>query len=534
MKKTPQEIFAEYNDGVQFKSSLGSKGLYEQSKINERFFIGDQWHGARCGNDRPLVRHNVIKRIGEYKMSQVLSAPVSVRFSADGIPEAGATSGGVRSYKEKIAADPDFRFDGNADTAEINAVLSALGSYRNVTAERVGLDALCSRALKKAYISGSSVLYTYWDSSLHTAVGVNGNVTPKGDICCEVLDIENVYFADPYLEDVQSQPYIIIASMRDIDTVRREAKSRGIYGDVGTPDSDGKILVLTKLYKEYKDNGEVSVHCIKVTEKSVLRRDFNTGLHLYPLSLLRWDERQNMVYGESEVTYLIPNQIAINRMITANVWAAMTMGMPLMVVNGDTVTDEVTNDPGQIIRIYGTNEDVSGAVKYITPPDFCTNFGENINNLIENTMTQSGANTVALGDSNPDNAAALATMRDAATMPMRLIKQRYYAFIEELSRIWADFWFAYYGNRKIRIEDENGLWYLPFDAARYNNLYLTARVDVGADNIYSVAESIAMLGTLFDNGIITKRQYLKRLPAGIVPDIDGLIIECEEEGNDGV
>lgn len=534
MKKTPQEIFSEYNEGVSFKNSLGAKGLYEQSKINERFFIGDQWYGAKCGNDRPLVRHNIIKRIGEYKMSQVLSAPISVRFSADGIPESGAVTGSIRSYKEKMSANPEFKFEGNPDTAEINAVFSALSSYRNVTAERVGFESLCHRALKKAYISGSSVLYTYWDSSLHTAINSKGDISPNGDICCEVLDIENVYFADPYLEDIQSQPYIIIASLRDINSVRREARAYGFLGDVGIPDADGKILVLTKLYKEYKDNGEVSVHCIKVTEKAFIRQSFDTLLSLYPLSVFRWDERQNMAYGESEVTYLIPNQIAINRMITANVWAAMTMGMPLMVVNGDTVTDEVTNDPGQIIRIYGTNEDVSGAVKYVTPPDFCTSFGDNINNLIENTLTQSGANTVVLGDSRPDNAAALASMRDAATMPMRLIKQRYYSFIEQISRIWADFWFKYYNNRKIRIEDENGIWYLPFDASRYSNLYLTARVDVGADNEYSVNESIAMLGTLLENGIITKKQYLKRLPSGIVPDIDGLIIECEESSDDGI
>ncbi len=535
MKKTPKEIFSEYNDGVQFKTSLGTKGLYEQNRINERFFIGDQWHGAKCGNDRPLVRHNIIKRIGEYKMSQVLSGPVSVRFSADGIPETGASQSSIRSYKEKIATDPDFCFEGRPDTAEINAVLSALGSYRDVTAERVGLDMLCHKALRKAYISGSGVIYTYWDPAVHTATDGFGKKTVTGDICSEVLDIENVYFADPYLESVQSQPYIILASLRDINAVYREAKSYGIYGDIGKPDANGKILVLTKLYKEYKDNGEVSVHCIKVTENAIIRNAFNTGLRMYPLALFRWDERRNMIYGESEITYLIPNQIAINRMITANVWAAMTMGMPLMVVNGDTVTSEVSNDPGQIIRIYGTNEDVSGAIKYITPPDFCTDFGENINNLIDNTLSQSGANTVALGDSNPDNATALAAVRDAATMPMRLVRQRYYAFVEELSRIWADFWFTYYGSRKLCIKDENGMWYLPFDASRYKDLYLIAGIDAGPDSEYSVAESIAMLKSLFENGIITRRQYLKRLPIGIIPDVDGLISECGEDGkNDRV
>ena len=74
----PEQIFEEYETGRTFKSGLGRKGLYEQGKINERFYIGDQWHGARCGNDRPLVRHNVIKRIGDYNMAVVASNPVTV------------------------------------------------------------------------------------------------------------------------------------------------------------------------------------------------------------------------------------------------------------------------------------------------------------------------------------------------------------------------------------------------------------------------------------------------------------------------
>ena len=79
-------IYQEYSEGISYKSAIGNRGLFEQNRINERFFIGDQWYGAKCGNERPLVRHNVIKRIGDYKMSQVLSSPIAVKFSADGIP----------------------------------------------------------------------------------------------------------------------------------------------------------------------------------------------------------------------------------------------------------------------------------------------------------------------------------------------------------------------------------------------------------------------------------------------------------------
>ena len=61
----PEQVQAEYRTGVDYKRQLGERGLYEQNRINERFYAGDQWHGVNCGDSRPLVRHNIIKRIGD-------------------------------------------------------------------------------------------------------------------------------------------------------------------------------------------------------------------------------------------------------------------------------------------------------------------------------------------------------------------------------------------------------------------------------------------------------------------------------------
>ena len=540
MKINPAEIFKEYENGVNFKNSIGAKGLYEQSKINERFFIGDQWHGANCGNERPLVRHNVIKRIGDFKMAQVLSAPLSVNFSADGIPNTVGIKAKKNIY-EKMSESNQMQFLGAADNDEINLVMSALSNYQKVTAERVGLNELCSNLLKNAYITGTGILYTYWDSDIDTGLYADElhNSHIKGDIKCEVLDSLNVYFGDPALTSVQEQPYIIIAGRHSLLSVINEADRFGGQVSLISKNTkfneDGKVLVLTKLFKSVNKDGHTTVKCLKVTQNGVVRHVFDTGLNLYPISIFNWENRSDRIYGESEVTYLIPNQIAINRMITAQVWSAMTSGMPMMVVNGDTVTGELTNDPGQIIKIYGSNEDVSGAVKYVTPPDFSSNFTRSISDLIDNTLTQSGANEVALGDSRPDNAAALITMQKAATLPLQLIKNRFYSFVEDFSRIWVDFWISKYGNRRIKIEDQNGIWYMPFNAQRYKNLIITARVEVGPDNVYSTADSINTLTALYEKGVINKKQYLKRLPVGIVPDLSGLLLEIqseEEEQND--
>ena len=522
MNNKPFEIYSEYRAAADFKAGLGQRGMYEQNRINERFYIGDQWYGAKCGNDRPLVRHNVIKRIGEYKISQILSNPLTVGFSAEGVPT--ALEGGV-----------------NRDAEEINGVMSLLGGYYNVTAERVSLNQLYEQVLRNAYVTGTGVLYTYWDGEIRTGLYADEEKTSqiKGDIACEVLNIENVFFGDPYVTEVQKQPYIIISSCRETEEVIREARRHG--ADISTLRAiedgaiDGKITVVTKLYKEYKADGVYTIKSVKVTENAVVRKDFDTGLRLYPVSLFSWERYGGMIYGESEITYLIPNQIAINRMITANVWSAMTSGMPMLVVNGDTVPDGITNEPGQIIKVFGTNEEVAGAVRYVAPPDFSKNFDSSVQSLIENTLNQSGANEVALGDSRADNATALMTMRDAAVMPLQIIKNRFYSFAEDISRIWADFWVAYYGTRKIKLSDDKGIHYRTFDAERLKGRIINAKIEVGAGTVYSERESTNTLITLYEKGIIDRVQLLKRLPEGIVPDKNGLINDAKEEKTyDGV
>lgn len=510
MNLKPIEIFSQYRKGCEFKASLGNKGLVEQNKINERFYMGDQWYGARCGTDKPLVRHNVVKRIGDYKMSQILKDKTTLSFSAEGV----------------------------TDETEVNDVMSALEDYYTVTCERVNFSALASNVLKNAYISGTSLLYTYWNPLIPTGTFADDKKTLaiKGDISCELLKVEDVVFGDPYCEDIQNQPYIIISANKNKNSVLREAR---LYGaDLNTLNLieesavGDKVLVLTKLYKTYNKKGEIDVKGIKVTSNAVVRPEFSLGLRLYPLAELKWESKTACAYGESEITYLIPNQIAINRLITANVWSSLSTGLPIMLVNGDTVNEKITNDPGQIIKIYGSNEDVAGAVKYVTPPSYIKEFDDSINTLINNTLTQSGANEVALGDSKADNATALITMRDAALMPLNIVKNRYYCFLEEVARIWADFWVTHYGKRNLKLKTAEKYTYISFDAEKYRQLIINAKIDVINDTIYTEKEQLDILLTLFDKGIITKAQLIDRIPKGMVKNLNEIL--REESTNDGV
>ena len=551
IKTEPKAIFSEYEQGNTYKASVGKLGLFEQTKMNERFFVGDQWYGAQCGNERPLVRQNIIKRIGEFKMASVGAAPVTVNYTADGIPN----TNDIKKQGEEVRAQmmgADWQAPkAQPDPVEVSIITEALSGYQKICAERVKFDVKNEQLLRNAYISGTGIAYTYWDDDIDTGLYADEGRTQKikGDIAFEILDIENVIFGDPNNDDVQSQPYILISQRLDVESVRREAKRNRLSADDILPDGatqynsgdrgeqeptdSRRVTVITKLYKEWdKDGSAFKVMAVKVTEKATVRKPWNIGLTMYPIAKFCWERRRSSAYGDSEITYLIPNQIAINRMVTAECWSAITVGMPKMIVNGNIIdeTTRITNDPGQIIRVYGTAEDPApSAISYVAPPYVAAQYQNIVNDIINNTLSSSGANDAALGDIRPDNAAAIIQMREAALQPMQVYQNRYYAFVEEVARIWADFWINKYGNRSLKIETRNGAEYMPFDAERYKNLVLTARVDVGASTLWSESVVISTLDGLLSAQIITPEQYLERMPKGIIPRLTELIEDIKQQ-----
>lgn len=554
IKLDPSEIFKEHDAAISFKSGMTDKGLFEQARKNERFYIGDQWYGAKVSRDRPLVRHNVIKRIGEYKMAMLSSSPVTANYSAEGIPntaqmrdvvdENGLTGDKFDQVKQQLQTGDATGFAQMNENDQINLMMDALSNYYNVTAERLRFNAKCEQALRNAYITGTGVLYTYWDDQVKTGLYADDgkNVPITGDIECEVLNIENVDFGDPNEDDVQRQPFIILAQRKSVGEVKREAKQNGIstadiesikpdseynnygYGaDTAEPADSKKCTVLTKLYKEYKDDGSYKIMGIKVVKSCVIRKPWDLAIKLYPIAKFCWERRQACAYGESEITYLIPNQISINRMLTASVWAVMMLGMPNLLVNADAIDQPITNTPGQIIKYTGAAQDFGNAIQYVTPPNFSAQFDNNVQSLIQNTLSMAGANDAALGDLRADNMSAIIAVREAATMPLQVFRNRYYQFIEDTARIWAQFWVNLYGQRAIQIKDKAGTYYVPFDGERYKNLMISVRIDVGASTLWSESQSIQTLDSLLKSQVIDVLDYLERLPNGVIPDLTGLI-----------
>ena len=540
IKLKPKHIWCEYESGQQYKNGIGDKGIHDQARINERFFVGDQWHGVNAGNEKPLTRRNIIKRIGEYKMATVGAAPIAVNYSAEGVPNTFDLNE-INAIKTQMMGGEVPQ--GKTSDMEVAVVMNALTDYFKITAERLKYDDKKDQLLRNAYISGTGILYTYWDGTVKTGLYADEGRTMaiKGDIDCEVLDIENVVFGDPNNEVVESQPYIIIARRLNVEAVRREAERYGVATDEIVPDgaygyyknagdrgeeepSDSqRVTVLTKLYKKYDEEGNCTVWGITTTENAVVRPEWNLLIHRYPIAKFVWERRRSCAYGDSEITYQIPNQIALNQAHSISVWAMQNTGMPKTVINGDLLPDGISNDPAEVLKIYGSAEDMMSAVRYIAPPNYGAAFINFTDAFAQNVLMDNGANDVALGNFRPDNATAIVQAREAAIAPMQMYQNRFYSANEDVARIWADFWITMYGKRSIKVNDGGNTRYMVFDAQRYRDLVITARIDVGASTLWSEAVSIANLGNLLSGQMISFIEYLERIPKGLIPDVNGLI-----------
>ncbi len=538
-KLSPKAIWTEYEKARSYKSSIGSLGLYEQAKKNERFMLGDQWNGADIG-DIPKVCLNVVKQIGDFKVSNIISNPCTAIYDFDGVPThlEAQRSPNVEEINAIMADVRQKQVDFNV---EHQAVATALTAHFRSVWERCKMDKLNQRGVRKAYISGSYVLYLYFDTSIKT--GLYSDVAREnaitGDIAAEILDIANVYFGDHAECEVQRQPWIIISQRKALETVQREmvekngrpqAEADGIKADDenddvgnyngGDSELQDYVTVLTRFWKDEK--GEV--WAIQSVKQAIVKDKWKINMSQYPIALFNWDETDNCIYGHSEITELIPNQIAINRMVALEILSEMTMGMPKIIYNSNAITQEITNDPGQIIEVEdGT--DVQNAFRFVSPAQISPNWNRAQQNLIDNTKTISGATAVALGDVRPENTSAIVALREAANMPLQPILNRYYSFIEDVARIIGEFILRSYGKRSLRVETNGQVQYVPFDADRYKDMMLSVRIEVGPSTLWATSTVISTLDNLLQTGKIDIVQFLERIPEGIIPKKQELINE---------
>ena len=198
-KQILNKAWKQYECGTEHKRRIG---LYEAISKNERFYRGEQWQAGE-GKDLPRPIFNIIQRVVNFLVCSVASANISLSFNDENLP-----------------------FISKSEDAELVErgidVLNENSAYRW---KKSGMDRKAVQLLTDAAITGDGVIYCYWDSSLKSPQGF------EGDIVTELIDNVNVFPADVNKPDIQSQDYIILAGRTSVAHLKEEARRFGVSED---------------------------------------------------------------------------------------------------------------------------------------------------------------------------------------------------------------------------------------------------------------------------------------------------------------
>lgn len=508
-----EEIWKAYEAGQSYKDNID---LYNTVEENERFYIGDQWHGLNVPN--------IILPVLNY--TKRTTSMLVAKISADDI----------------AAKITPFLTDEKSEN-----VAKMLSRELDKVVELQGIKKLCKRGVRNSAVDGDGCIYTYWDGDAPTGQ------TASGMVAAELIENINVYFANPHTTDVQGQRHIIIARRKTVDDVREIAEKNGVKKDdiemiksdsdthQGEQDSEDKLCtLLTVLFK--KDG---TVHAVECTEKIIVRKEWDTELKRYPIAWLPWEVRRSSMHGMAALTSMIPNQIAINKVWAGLIRTMERMGFPVLILNRTFMQKDAngrvtwSGQPGSVLSVEGSPGDVRNIASYLEGAPINPNITAITDNLTAQTRDTMGTNDATSGNVRPDNASAIIALQTADTVPLELNRQSYNDWIEDLYRNILDMMAANYGRRIIEWEEPDPVTgkdmpvaqEYDFDTLDYENLRIS--VDIGAASMWSEITQMDTINAIFTSGIMDDLQkfklYLETVPDKYLPGKAKMLAYCEEQ-----
>lgn len=338
---TAMEIQERYEKAYDFNQNIG---LYDTVKVNEDFFIGNQWIGVEA-NGLPTPTYNILKQVVNFQVSTITSENMVIQAS----PLASVSGMQVKKLE---------RF-----TKILNRQFAAIMEYNKIVTKMREL-------LRNAAVDGDGCMYFYFDPT------IENNQLVKGEIVAEIIQNTRVHFGNPNCREVQLQPWIMTSIRRTVDDVRHLAKEYREVGctEIEDPDSikpdsekfdnkydsytDDKVTVLRYFYKN-RDTG--TIWCMDVVDKGILRKPYDTMCKLYPFIWMSWDFIQDCYHGQAMVTGLLPNQKFINKMFAMVQISLMTTAFPKIVYD----RTRIRGWDGSVGTAVGVNGNVSDVAKVL-------------------------------------------------------------------------------------------------------------------------------------------------------------------------
>ncbi len=513
IKNTP--VWELYERGREYHRRMG---IYSDTDRNYRMYNGDQWGGAKLGDIEP-VQKNFIRPIVKYKCSVIHSSLYAV------------------NYMQLSSENSAYNKTGERICRLLNRYAASLW-------ERDKMDKKGRRITKDAAINDEGVLYVSYDSERNTPVN-------------EIVKKCDVYYGNECEDDIESQPYILIRKRVDESAAREIAESYRVpasdmelirgdedcYEESGESAKDEKEPMVTLVYKFYKMGGRV--HYSLATRHITLVKDQDMGIRLYPVAHFVWEEKEGSARGEGEVRYLIPNQIEVNKTEMRRVLTVKTQAYPQKVAN----TAKIANPSalGALGGIIKTNDltvdDVHKIFTTIPPAQMSPDVVKLQDDLINVTRELAGAGDIATGQVNPESASgrAILAVQQASEAPMTEQRESYKSFIEDVGRIWLEYFICH--SDKLEFFEEWGgarVERVRLPRAAFAKLSASVKIEVTPMGVYDrfareqTLENFLTSGLFNPERICELRAYVNALPEDSVAPksmLQSVIMAMENESD---
>lgn len=513
----PIKEWKQYTAGVTYNQQLiiNGKGYYEQIDANIAFSNGDQWRNVDAPDiPKPIIP--IIQKAKQHTIANLCSTNISANINP------------LEYNASEQERTPEMEQD--IETTEI-----ANAEIRNIL-DQVKFEFKIRDGLGDAYDTGDMALHWYWETNSKVLKGAKYE-NYKGKICAELIDGQNIMFGNPNVMDVQRQPYVIVVGREMTETLKKEAK--GAKGEI-TDDLDyewqasdnGKIELesagfgksLYILYY-YKKNGKVYVS--KCVKNAYIYKDVDTGYTYYPVAFTNYRKNKNTYHGIAQVTGLIPNQIAVNKLCSLIIKSVMDTAFPKLMYNKN-IMNTPTNRVGETFALdLQPGENVGNAAQYLNTAQVSAQVIQVIDLIMTYTKDMLGINDAAVGNVTPDNTSAIALAEKLTSVPLENVRSNLYEFVEQCVDIILDMIGTKYGIRPVVIKDGENTKVVEYDFSKLKDLNYNKRIDVGAIGYASELSSLKELKELLNLGAITVVDYLERLPEYQVPERDELVRELK-------
>ena len=515
MKTTPTEIWAEYQKGVDYLYNLGN--FFEQIRINEHFWDGRQWGGLE-GSIMPKPVFNVLQRAGKFMVSTIGSNDIAVNI----VP-----------------------FTSLAD--DIERMVPVSKEIEHII-EVARIKEASKLVIRNAFVDGCGYMMQSFDPDVET-----GQMS-QGAIKNQLVDCTSVYFGNPFSNDLQGQPYIIVALRQDVRQVRQEAIELGMSKEDAKeimPDNEGLhvnediatnlVTVLFKFYKkktEYEEDSldpqtgvkikqkkyKTTVWFTKTTRTAVIKEPTDLGYRRYPLACFGWDMIKNSYMYNSPMSSVIQNQIFINKCFAIAQMYGLQSAFPKIIFDKNKVQIEKFMNDFSPQAVAGI--DIAGKfIDFIKIPDFSNNIIELAKETIAQTKDMMGVTDASLGNVKPDNTSAIIALQESSAVPLEIQKQQFYVFWEDVVRNIIDIVSTDYGVREVMTSD-NQLAIIDFSMLK--NLNYNLEVEIGNGAQFSEIAQMQTLDKLVQAGYIDPGVYIDVVPSKYIPQKSKLLRSYQE------